>query len=524
MIPQPSKLSSFFKRVLIRLGLDSKQKSYFFYMPNLKSERGSLIALAAVFMVVVAISIPVALTVAKDVRTNTQQAQLYVAGAQNAAKAGLEDALGYFVRQNTVLRALNGTYTYLTTPTPTAFATPYTYVDQPFNPSYNPSNPQYSDTFQATTVNLAGGMTNAFYGICNEYPIDALTNTLIAAGAPTISAYFARYEVQEQVNPVATTGVTFTPNPMAVHDISGTRETNYMNGDGLTWAITSTGYIYQRYNYNVDSYGEYTLPYNVYPNKVLATAKAYTEFRKLTCTLPNSSAGDAAAYCTTASNVELNGYSYMGGAMAKGYGLCAMSGSATAPTGASSNNFFGNGVVINSATNAPISDVSVFGMSLRDIQFIADYVGSTSPNIPLSIVSANKLSYFNGNLTYSSSSTQTVYQRLNSSGILIVNGNLTLSEVSGATTIQPSYYSGIIFVTGNMTIGAGCDVDGVVIMGYSSVDTNPGGNLCVQGDSSTGNFAYLTADPTGVANVMQQVAQYREDISARKILLAYPGI
>jgi len=509
MISQPPHTHSFLKRVIRRLGLDSKQDNYFFRMPNLKSSKGSFITLAAVFMVVVAILIPVGMVLLNSVRTNTQQAQEFVAGAQNAAKAGLEDALGYFVRQKVLITAFSGNVTAGATPT---YVAGVSYVDQPFNPQYNASNPEYSDTFQATVT--GPGMAHAFYGLCNEYSVDAYSNTIPAAGHSAV--YYARYEVAEQTNPVVTPAPTL--NPQAVHDISGLREANYVNGDGLVWGVNSTGYIYMRHDYTMDSYGEWLVPYNVSPNKVLATAKAYTEFRKLSCNLPNTIVGDAAVYCSNATNVNLNGFSYLNGKVAGGYALCAMSGTVTAPNGAGTTNFFGNGVTLNSS-NGPISDVNVFGMSLKDIQNIADYVGST--NTPLSIVSSNKLSYFTGNLTYAATQTLPVYQQLNSSGILVVNGNFTLGPGSADGTIQPSYYAGLIFCTGNVTIGGGCDVDGIVVMGYT---TNVASTNQLTLTGTVGNYAYLNSNPNVITSTLNLVAQYREDISSRRVLLAFPGI
>jgi hypothetical protein len=535
MISQPSHTPSFLKRVIRRLGLDSKQDSYFFYMPNTKSPKGSFIALAAVFMVIVAVLVPVAMTLVQNIRRNTLQAQEYVAGAQNAAKAGLEDTLGYFVRQNKLLTAYPSQ---IMEATPTVFTAGISYVDQPFNPFYNTSNASYSDTFQGTTINLAGGITHAFYGLCNEYPLDAATNTLAASGTQVSSVFFARYEVQEQTNPVVTPAPTL--NPLAVHDISGERETNYMNGDGLTWAINSTGYIYERKDYTVDNYGEYRVPYNVFPNKVLATAKAYTEFRKLSCTLPNSNSGVsyAAVYASAATDVILTGSCRLGNTVANGYGLCAMAGSAsaTAPTGAAATNFFGGGMVVypgasgsaGSTANGPISDVNVFGMSLKDIQFIADYEGNQASGIPMTIQEPYKLSYYNGNLTYGPTQAATIYQRLYTSGILCVNGSLTLQSggfnSAGTSDISGSDFTGIIFATGNVTIQPGCGVDGLIVLGYSAANPGqPPPQLSLPG-GSTGSYSVLYTDPEAVIHVIQQVAQYREDISARKVLLAFPGI
>jgi hypothetical protein len=534
MISQTPHTPSFLKRVIRRLGLDSKQDSYFFYMPNTKSPKGSFIALAAVFMVIVAVLVPVAMTLVQNIRRNTLQAQEYVAGAQNAARAGLEDTLGYFVRQNKLLTAYNSQ---IMEGVPTAFATGISYVDQPFNPIYNTSTAAYSDTFQGTTVNLSGGITHAFYGLCNEYPLDASTNTLAASGTQVSSVFFARYEVQEQ-NPIATPAPTI--NPLAVHDISGERESNYMNGDGLTWAINSTGYIYERKDYTVDSFGEYRVPYNVFPNKVLATAKAYTEFRKLSCTLPNqpsSGVSYAAVYATAASDVNLSGSCRLGGnSVPNGYGFLAMAGSASAtlPTGAAATNFYGGGEVLyagaspseGSTANAPISDVNVFGMSLKDIQFIADYTGSSS--IPMTIEGPNKLSYYNGNLVYGPTQSSTIYQRLDTSGILCVNGNLTLQQdgfnSAGTTYISGSDFTGLIFATGNVTIQPGCLVTGVIVLGYSAASTNNTPPQLSLTGGGTGDYAQVVTNPETFQTVIQLVAQYREDVSARKVLLAFPGI
>jgi hypothetical protein len=269
----------------------------------------------------------------------------------------------------------------------------------------------------------------------------------------------------------------------------------------------------------------------------LATAKAYTEFRKLSCTLPNSSGITyAAVYCTAALDVTLSGSCRLGNTVANGLGLCAMTGSAsaTAPQGAATTNFFGGATVIypgaspsaGSTANAPISDVNVFGMSLKDIQFIADYVGSSS--ITMNIEEPYKLSFYNGNLTYGPTQAATAYQLLDTTGILCVNGNLTLQSggenSAGTSNIQSSYYNGIIFATGNVTIQSGCFVDGAIIMGYSALNPGqPAPQLSLTG-GGTGNYSQAITDPEMVTHVIQLVAQYKEDISARKVLLAFPGI
>jgi hypothetical protein len=506
---------SFVKKVVRRLGLDPEQGPYFFHIPNARSAKGSMVALAAVFMLVMAVLTPVAMTLVANVRRSSTEAQLYVAGAQNAAKAGLEDTLGWFVRQNKTLTAFSsnilvGTPTayavsaYNASPTPTPIY--YTYVDAPFNPAYNETNPAFSDTAESVTNNTTDAITAYFSGICNEFTVDATSTTIPAAGT-TAASYFGRYEVAGQPT---TAAVAY-----AVHDITGNRQPGYVNGDGLVWAVNSTGYIYQRKDYRMDKYGAWLIPYNTYPNKVLATAKAYTEFRKLSCNLPNSAAGDAALYVANGANVKLGGYAYLNGKQSGAYALCAMSGAVTKPTGAATTNFFGAGTIMGYANNSAITDTSVFGMSIKDIQFIADNVGSASSTVT---VGTNQLTYYNGDLNYSGSSVTTAYQNLNGSGILIVNGNLTMNGASPATNC---YFAGIVFCTGNLTITNGADIDGVVIMGYSN-GVAAGGSVDITG--SAGQYGILNANPFEVTQALKYVAQYREDISARRVLLAFPGI
>lgn len=520
--------SSYIRRVIRRLGLDPKQRPYFFYIPNLRSPKGSIIAMTFVLMLVMSVLIPVAMSLLTSVRQTTNESQLNVAGAENAAKAGLEDALGWFVRQNKVMTAYANNVTLGSTPTwgissynlsPTPTPIYYSYVDQPFAPAYDGSNPAYSDTSESTTLDVADGVTSCFYGIANEYPVDASSNTIPAAGQTT-AVLFARYEVGEQVDPVPGTGPTYTPSSSTCHDITGEREGGYVNGDGLVWAINSTGYIYKRLDYQMDEYGAWKVPYNVYPNKVLATAKAYTELRKITCNLPvTAAAGEAAIYVNRAASVFQNGYSYLNGKQSGAYALCAVTGtsaSATLPNGAASTNFFGGSTVIDESSSV-LSDSSIFGMSIKDIQFIADNVGNATTPIT---IGTNQLSYYNGSISFTGSNPVTTYQNLNGSGILIVNGNLTLNGGTAPTT--NCYFAGIVFVTGNLTITNGADIDGVVIMGNSTSYSGTGGAVDIAG--TAGEDGILNANPHVVTEALKYVAQYREDISARRVLLAFPGI
>ena len=341
---------------------------------------------------------------------------------------------------------------------------------------------------------------------------------------------FARYEVAEQGPPP-------TPyNPVAVHDVSGTRAYNAVPGDGLDWSIQSTGYIYKRADYRMDGYGGWIVPYNQSPNKVLATAKVTSEFRKINCILPMGTAG---LYVSDATNVTCSSAddSRLNGSLTGTYYLVSMDKNKT-PNNSDSTNCQGAVTTMNptksaaSSLNGPISDVSVFGLNIKDIKYIADYAGSA--NSPLTIDSINtstgingyeappSLIYYEGNLTFGASQTQVAYQCMQAQGILIVNGNLDLEQGNGGS-IQNSYFDGIVFVTGNLTLN-GCTIDGAVIMGYSSSNTSTGTNQVTLTGSGGGNFGTIIMDPGKVTLMTQTVARYREDISARKTLLAFPNI
>ncbi len=174
--------------------------------------------------------------------------------------------------------------------------------------------------------------------------------------------------------------------------------------------------------------------------------------------------------------------------------------------------------------NTLIDANQVFGMSLNEIKEIADFIGDSTTPVTLNIGSYWKLSYFTGNLTYDATY-PAPYNRLNSYGILVVDGNLTLNAPSNYNTTLPSYYGGVVFVTGNLFIGAGCEIDGSIIMGTNGGNYYQGGSpgtLTLDGNSTNGGYVFYS--PGMVTTAMSQVASYREDISQRKVILAIPNM
>ncbi|HVZ80145.1 MAG TPA: hypothetical protein VHE12_05000 [bacterium] len=253
--------------------------------------------IASLFMIVAIVLITTGVKLVSNSAKEARQMDVQVGEAANVAQAGLVDALGWFRRKNALVEAY--TSNFYTNQSP-SFASGYSYVDQPFQPVYNATNPQNSDTM------------DAYVGLVNEFPLDAKGTSLTAV-------IMGRYEVPRQADPFhpnatqtatpyTTATRTSTPNPNAVHDITGQRITKLLNGDGLVWLAQSTGYVYKRMDHRMDSSGNWIVPYNQSPNKVLATARMATEFRKMTFNLPTDSSGNAvtaAVYAEAMTNINI---------------------------------------------------------------------------------------------------------------------------------------------------------------------------------------------------------------------------
>ena len=501
------KVFSFIKKTLPRASFPASEKkrplsTFREFKLYASSQEGSALIMAVILSVAAATLITVGTRLIKDTLRQTQQQQLYVAQAEDMARAGLVDALGWFRRQPGIVQACVTCQLGAVT----------TYGNQN---SYGVTCGQPDDAFSPTLNASVSDTTDPRIGIVEDIPLDSAINTA--------SVHFGRYEVYFQPNPTATVGATIIPN--AVHDTSGTRILGSMNGLGQSWQITASSYIYKRLDYTTGTYpGLWNVPYNKAPNVILARARMSTELRKMSINSPYNIT--AAVFTDKVSKVRLaNNYSDIYGAYnSSGLALAAIangSGSVTNPSGATSINFTpysggAAGVTAINGTTTPLSADSVFGLSLNDIQFIADNTGNATS--PLTILSDSqdqwKLSYFTGNLTYSASSSQTCYQTLDAEGILVVNGNLSLS--GGVST---AIYRGLVYVTGNLTMGANSEIDGVVMMGTPTSTT---GSVSMTG--SSGSQAIIFYDPGLISEALTKVAVYRENISQRELLFGVPNL
>jgi hypothetical protein len=484
---------------LIRKLIPQKLSAISRFRSRLSSQKGNALIMACIFLLAATTLITVGMKLVSNSSRSGHSQQLVAGEADNVARAGIQDALSWFIRKQSTALAYTTTFYPGQTPTYTAgvsFADQFTTP-----PSFNGSNSQKSDTM------------NASIGIVNEFPLDNQS--------PFVASFFGRYEVPIQFNP--------TPVVNAMHDVSGNRGVSLLNGDGQVWSVTSTGYVYQRKDYTyTGSYLQGTVPqwsvtYNQPPNKILAKAVVTSEFRKLGLNPPSiaPSVAEGAVYCSTTSQVSMSANSRLYGAVSAtgNYAIVAMNKTGAAcptPTGGAAGNITPSGqpcTCFAPSESALLSSSSVFGMSLSDLQNIADYTG-TQTN-PVIITSPWKLTFYSGSVTYSTSSGQAPLTQLNSSGILVVNGDLTMNP-------NCCQYNGVIFVTGNLSVQDGDLLTGVVIMGspYFHGSGTPG-NLTMTG--STGVFSQIIYSPSMVTLANQKVAVYKEDLSQRQSDLTIPN-
>jgi hypothetical protein len=263
-----------------------KSRKMSFLLGHGISERGSALMMAVFFMTVAVILMTVGASLISSVSRQVQKQNTYVAVAENVARAGISDALEWFVRQNRLVTSYIANYAPGAVPTfavsPKSGVT-FTYVDQAFEP-------QFSYTSYDTT--------NPAIGIVKDYPLDNPD--------PNLALYFGHYEVRREYNP-PTPGTPY-PNPVAVHDITGDRNSSEVNGDGVYWYLTSVGTVYKRLDKTKSVQNGITVwnvSYNVGPNVVVATSTMSQELRKLTLNMPVTAGCNqwGAVYCENPTQV-----------------------------------------------------------------------------------------------------------------------------------------------------------------------------------------------------------------------------
>jgi hypothetical protein len=427
---------------------------------NLMRNHGSALIIAIIISLMVAILSVVGTKLITTTFLDIKQQQYLAAGADNASRAGLVDAISWFRRQTS--QPVSSGYP----------PTKYAWSDGAFNPRFS------TDTTHCDTIDES-------IGIVKELKLSENGNL------------WSRYEVARQTNPAV---VPY--NPDAVHDISGQKLfSGEKDGMGYVWYISSKGYIFRK--------KDTTKAYNISPNQVVATSRVSTEIKKIS--LQSYSAAVVVNDCGsdyTNRTIEVNKNGVVNGGNGSGiYGVGYFSGPADKTNKVSSSkppyNTNDNGQVVGNPTSyIKISSAPtvgyVLGVSTADLILMSDYVVTDTSQLPETLPDMS-LIYIEGNATFNSS------RPLRSSGVLFVNGNLTVSQGSNCL------YSGLIYVTGTATINEPALISGCLI-------AYKGSNISRSGASDIVEIDY---DSTVLNLVRQQVCQYREIKSAYRVFTGF---
>lgn len=239
---------------------------------------------------------------------------------------------------------------------------------------------------------------------------------------------------------------------------------------GSVWRIRSLGYVFRRVDANA--------AFNEAPNQIIGQDMAEVEARRLALQPP----GQAALCSRTGSGVQvLTRGRVLGGAAAAG--LYYLNGSGTPTTS-------GTGATLtgtpnrSAATTYDDSFDAVFGVSLDDLDAMADYVVTSAVDFP-NPVPIDTVVVCHSAMTFSAA------QPLKGTGVVVVTGNTTIGQGSYSS------FSGLLYVQGNLTMREPCEIQGAVIVT---------GSVTVQG-----NLDYVTIqyDDSILQHLRQELGTYR---------------
>lgn len=368
--------------------------------PN-TSEQGMIILMAVIFLAFLA-SIPIAMELTKTFSQDTKQ-QLAVIQAENAAKAGLADAVAWFRRQPVQ-------------PVSSALIKVSTYPDAAFNP-------QPPDTIAPAI------------GLVKEEPISET------------SWLWMRYEVKRQnVDNSANPALS---DPDAAHDITGQKIFGQKAGDGLAWSIVSKGIVFRR--------KDPAKAYNQSPNEVVATARMSTEIRRIFFELPKAAiVVQQPAKASFGANTRIWGITGIGVAHFC-VGSCPMAipiimaGTPPEVTGTPA----AYKHLVNTQWS-PFLVETYFGAKKEELKRLSTVYKSTGD---LPGVLPTDFVFFDGNAQFSASAP------LKGSGLFFVNGNLTVGDNTSYNGVI--YVTGNFTATGEVYVGGTVVCEGnVSVEGY----------------------------------------------------------
>jgi hypothetical protein len=265
---------------------------------------------------------------------------------------------------------------------------------------------------------------------------------------------WARYEVKK----------VDTKNPhLQVRDVSALRG---LAGTGQAWYLASWGAVFRRED---DQKG-----YKESPNRLLGTAQAFTEIRRMTLSPP----GEAAINSARGDNVVLTTRTRVVGGDAS---------AVVFPIG--TGNVSAQGEISGSPALAPVagyddSPEAVFGVPYAQLKSLADDVYMNPSEFP-SPMPQDSLLIVEGDLTFDDT------RPLRGTGVIYVNGNVVVDAS------PRNFFNGMLYVTGNLLVRAPSIVRGTIVAR---------GSIRVEG---SGDYAEVEYDKKVLSALMVSMGQYR---------------
>ena len=369
--------------------------------------------------------------------------------ASNVAKAGLQDAMGWFKRQTAQ-------------PVRQGNSTSYTCPDMAFDPQYN-ADPLLRDT------------DNTAIGLVKDIKLSDNSTGLNIYG---------RYEIKRQ----PCTGASATPyDANALHDLTTARGKGTVgatSAEGIVWFVSSLGTVYIRNDMSKNGDGTFVKGPTESPNKVIDKARASVEINRISLS-PPTVAITTAAGGTIAARTEIIGDS----TVTAGVGYY---GTAPTTTGASIKTTTAT-TPLTTTTVTTVNEMDIFAVTQTELRSLSDNIYTSISQMPRDSEDADKIKlplsivFLDGNFTFDSNN------MLSGTGILYVKGNLTIAQNAF------SNYTGVIFTTGTFTLGGTNTLAGAVIA-RGAVSIAP-----------TADKAFLEYNSTIIGNVRRKLGLYREN-------------
>lgn len=437
------------------------------------SQQGS--ALVTVLSLIVLLTLLGGVSAGIISRSQSDTAETFRKEAQatNIARAGLQDAIGWFKRKS----ALSGSI---------SNSPPYSgntdCANSAFAPIYH-ADPTLRETEDANV------------GLVKDLRLDTGRNI------------YGRYIIRKQgckngVSAAEQSNNDYMPgqtgyNKLAVHDVTEQRGKG-THGLGLVWELGSEGIVYIRNDFSKNADGVFLKGPDEAPNRILDRAFAKMEINRMslqkpvapiTVTEPSNGDSSQSRFDSSCKVVGRDAeatiiYTSNGGQNPNGNAECQYED--CSGTKDDKRNRYTSG------DQDPMSVEELFAVSQPELKSMADYVYINRDELEAAHFQESldrsklpmALYYLDGNFTFTNS------HALQGSGIIFVNGNLQLDPDS-------FLFTGVLYVTGKLTVKNNNEIAGAAF--GNEIDCRPG---------LKSNFEYSEGV---IENVRDTLALYREN-------------